>query len=294
MKATLAAAAAILIATTAASSAADMAVKAPMVAPAPVLSWTGFYVGLNAGATWDGHNGADVVSSGTFSGGGGNPAIMNQGAAGATAHLSNGNGHNGGFIGGGQIGYNYQVTNWLFGIEADIQGILGSSNFTASTSVIANNGLPVTTQLNASKQLDYLGTVRGRLGFLATPTLLLYGTGGLAYGGVNSSANISQVHQGADTFGSTAASFSETRTGWTAGAGLEWLFLPNWSAKAEYLYYDLGDVSYNAGLLQGAFTNGVVRYAVSPQVSTRFDGKACRRFPALLSFPHFAVGGFEA
>jgi outer membrane immunogenic protein len=191
-------------------------------------------------------------------------------------HLSNGNSHNGGFIGGAQIGYNYQVTNWLFGIEADIQGMLENSNFTASTSVIGNNGLPVTTQLDGSKQLDYLGTVRGRLGFLATPTLLLYGTGGLAYGGVTSSASISQANQNAPTFGSTAASVSETRTGWTAGAGLEWLFLPNWSAKAEYLYYDLGDVSYNAGLLQGAFSNGLVRYAVSPQVSTRFDGNIVR------------------
>jgi outer membrane immunogenic protein len=249
-------------------------------APPPAPGWTGYYVGLNAGATWGGQNGIDVVSAGTFNPSGYNPAIMNQGAAGATAHLSNGN-DNGGFIGGGQIGYNYQVANWVFGIEADIQGISGGSrNFTASTSVMDNNGLPVTTQLEASKQLDYLGTVRGRLGFLATPTLLLYGTGGLAYGGVKSSASISQLHvpdfAPGTTSGSTAASFSEARAGWTAGAGLEWLFMPNWSAKAEYLYYDLGDVSYSAGLLQAADSTGFVRYAVSPQVSSRFDGNIVR------------------
>jgi outer membrane immunogenic protein len=280
MKTSFAAAAAVLIATTAAGSAADLPVRTYTKAPAVVAevnNWTGFYVGVNAGATWDGHNGIDVVSAGTFSSVSSDVTdIMNQGARGATAHLSNSNGHNGGFIGGGQIGYNYQVTNWVLGIEADIQGILGSSNFTASTSVMANNGIPIMTHLDASKQLDYLGTVRGRLGFLATPTLLLYGTGGLAYGGVKSSVSISQVHLGADTSGSTAASFSETRTGWTAGAGLEWLFMPNWSAKAEYLYYDLGDVSYNAGLLRAAFNNGFVRYAVSPEVSSRFDGHVIR------------------
>ena len=63
--------------------------------------------------------------------------------------------------------------------------------------------------------------MRGRVGYLFTPTLLIYGTAGFAYGGV-------------DAFG-----FSNTRTGWTAGGGLEWLFAPHWSAKVEYLYVDL-------------------------------------------------------
>jgi outer membrane immunogenic protein len=280
MKTSLAAAAAVLIATTVAGSAADLPLKAaPYVAPSPVSSWTGFYVGLNAGATWGNNNDVNVVSVGVFNPAGFAPAIMNQGAAGATTNLSNHN-NDAGFIGGAQIGYNWQAANWVYGIEADIQGISGGSrNFTASTSVMDNTGLPVTTQLDASKQLDYLGTVRGRLGFLATPTLLLYGTGGLAYGGVKSSANISQLHVpdgGGTTFGSTAAGFSEARAGWTAGAGLEWLFTPKWSVKFEYLYYDLGDVSYNAGTLQASQTNGFVRYAISPEVSTRFNGNIVR------------------
>jgi outer membrane immunogenic protein len=276
MKTTLAATAAILIATTAASSAADMAVKAPMVAPAPVFSWTGFYAGLNAGATWGNNNDVNVASVGVFNPAGFVPDIMNQGAAGATTNLSNRN-NDARFIGGAQIGYNWQAANWVYGIEADIQGIANNNtNFTAATSVMANNGSPIITTLNASQKIDYLGTVRGRLGFLATPTFLFYGTGGLAYGQVASAINITQSHAGPDTFGSTSASFSQTRAGWTAGAGLEWLFAPKWSVKFEYLYYDLGDVSYNAGALQASFTNGFVRYAISPEVSTRFNGNIVR------------------
>jgi outer membrane immunogenic protein len=260
------------------AAAADLPRKAPALAPPLAIGWTGWYVGLNTGATWNGHNDINVVSSPAFNAPGLVPDIMVQGAAGATAKLSNGNGNNGGFIGGAQIGYNYQfASSWVAGIEADIQGILGSkSNLTANTAVQANNGIPITTHIDASKQIDWLGTVRGRLGWRVTPSMLLYGTGGLAYGGVKSSVSISQVHLSADTFGSTAASVAKTRTGWTAGAGFEWIFMPRLSVKLEYLYYDLGDESYNAGLLQAAFTNGFVRYAVSPQVSTRFDGHIAR------------------
>jgi outer membrane immunogenic protein len=259
------------------ASAADLPRKAPayIPPPPPVLSWTGWYMGLNAGANWSANNSIDIVSTGVYNPIGYNPDIMNQGAAGATANLSNGN--KVGFIGGGQIGYNWQVTNWLWGIEADIQGIGQSGDdATASTAVMANNGVPILTDLSASKKVDWLGTVRGRLGVLATPTFLIYGTGGLAYGGVKSSVSISQYHAVSETFGSTAASFSETRAGWTAGAGAEWIFAPHWSAKAEYLYYDLGHTSYNAGELDAAFANGFVRYGISPEVSTRFNGHIAR------------------
>src|ERR1700676_4818965 len=125
------------------ASAADMAVKAlPMVAPAVVYNWTGFYIGGNVGATWGNNNDINVVSVGVFNPAGLVPDIMNQGAAGATTNLSNRN-NDARFIGGAQIGYNWQAANWLFGIEADIQGIANNNtNFTATTSVPANNGLP--------------------------------------------------------------------------------------------------------------------------------------------------------
>jgi outer membrane immunogenic protein len=266
--------------------AADLPRKAPPAAlppPPPPLTWTGWYVGLNAGGHWSNNNDTDIVSAAT-SGGGcslGFPCIQDFAAQGATLNLSNGN--NAGFIGGGQIGYNWQFTGWVTGIEADIQGITNSSNDnTVITSVIANNGLPIITTVDASKRVSWLGTLRGRLGWLATPTFLIYGTGGLAYGGVKSNVNISQSHEvflALDTtFGATAASFSDTRAGWTAGGGFEWMFAPRWSAKVEYLYYDLGDESFTAPQLSAAFNNGTgfVRYGITPQISTRFTGNIAR------------------
>ena len=105
-----------------------------------------------------------------------------------------------------------------------------------------------------SDKLDWFGTVRGRLGFLATPTFLLYGTGGLAYGRV-ASATVNSFTATPDIY---TGSTSTTRAGWTAGAGGEWMFAPNWSAKAEYLYVDLGTVGYNVACSNGvAFCNQV-------------------------------------
>ena len=132
--------------------------------------------------------------------------------------------------------------------------------------------------------------MRGRLGYLATPTLLAYATGGLAYGGVKSSANISQDNLG--IFGadpqafSSSGNYSGTRTGWVVGGGLEWMFAPNWSLKAEYLHYDLGRATYALSALTyyGGFTAPL--YASAPQASTRFNGNIVR---AGISY-HFSFG----
>ena len=102
--------------------------------------------------------------------------------------------------------------------------------------------------------LDYVGTVRGRLGWLFTPTLLLYGTGGLAYGGVtlNTATQVSNTAFYISNWnvspGFGGVNYSNTQVGWTAGGGLEWMFWPNWSAKVEYLYYDLGSVTQSFAL----------------------------------------------
>jgi outer membrane immunogenic protein len=125
------------------------------------------------------------------------------------------------------------------GLEADIQGssINGSAR---ATSIIASTGAPDPNGsfLTSEHKLSWFGTVRGRLGVTVTPDLLLYGTGGLAYGHVDASANwFSSVDEQAP------ASVSKTKVGWTAGAGAEWMFAHNWSAKLEYLYVDLGSES---------------------------------------------------
>jgi len=191
---------------------------------------------------------------------------------------------NSGFIGGGQIGYNYQFANsFVAGIEADIQGVAASNR----TDTVFGSGVPVgfpaetiNSTVTARERIDYIGTVRGRLGFTITPTFLVYGTGGLAYGGVNSSVAISQQNLPAgSTFGAPFSSFgslSNTRVGWTAGGGLEWLFAPNWSVKVEYLYYDLSTATFALSPLTNTFTTGGVVYSSAPFAKTRFTGNIVR------------------
>jgi outer membrane immunogenic protein len=267
--------------------------KAPayLPPPPPPPLWTGFYVGLNAGGTWSESNSVTVSSAPAFA----NPILLVNSvpfvaasAGGATGVLNAGNA--GGFLGGGQIGYNWQFANvFVAGLEADIQGVASNrSSAVGVTNTFSANfpELPVITGINTSKSLDYIGTVRGRIGWLFTPTLLVYGTGGLAYGGVNSQTGIVQQWVGAGSVGApyyTTGSFSDTRVGWTAGGGLEWMFLPNWSAKVEYLYYDLGSVSYGAGALNNvAFRPdetvpiGSVWSSAVSQTSVRYDGHIVR------------------
>jgi outer membrane immunogenic protein len=119
--------------------------------------------------------------------------------------------------------------------------VAGSVPLTRSTGTIAS-----------SKNLTYLGTLRARAGFLATPSLLLYGTGGLAYGGARTSTTVNESLGFIDTpgfFGATTSG-SSTLVGWTVGAGIEWLFWSTWRAKVEYKYYDLGSATTTASLFQ--------------------------------------------
>jgi outer membrane immunogenic protein len=269
--------------------AADLAVKAPPPAPAPVYSWNGWYAGLNVGGTWS--NSDISVSSSNLQfcsesqgcGGGLETALAS--AQGATNVFS---GKNSGIIAGVQLGYNWQVNSWVAGFEADIQGIgthnNGRESSNATVGLSGDPSASVTTNLTVTKQIDYFGTVRGRLGWLVNPTLLVYGTGGLAYGGLKSSTSVSQTLNGDFTgvalFPSTNSSISETRAGWTAGGGLEWMFIPQWSVKAEYLYYDLGNVTYS-GQLVDAFTTpnqspAPAFFTNNVQTTTRFNGNIVR------------------
>ncbi|MEF3366003.1 outer membrane beta-barrel protein [Methylocystis sp. 9N] len=258
--------------------------KAPLPPPPPPPPlWTGFYVGLNAGGTWGNSNNITTSAWGlTNNGSPGGTEALPFSAALANSTLGT---NNSGFIGGGQIGYNWQFYNsFVAGVEADIQGIAGNSNRVSSVAFgnTTING-PLLSSATGSKALDYLGTVRGRLGWLFTPTLLIYGTGGLAYGGVNVNSSIWQQftvnplgNVGNPYF--SAGTFSDTRVGWTAGGGVEWMFWPNWSAKVEYLYYDLGNVTFSQGVLANANTGpGVGLFtAVAPVTRTRFSGNIVR------------------
>jgi outer membrane immunogenic protein len=199
--------------------------------------WTGFYAGVNGGYGWFNN---ETFTLDTF-----------VTATGQDFRTVKGNVFLDGAFGGGQIGYNWQFpggfkdvpSNWVIGIAADLQGpgIKGSG---AHIDTLAANGIVGTRTGSATVDVDCFGTVRGRLGYAAGPTLI-YGTGGLAYGGVNAHYKFS------DTFGPNSGSTgrSSVETGWVAGGGIERKLSPAWSIEAEYQYIDLGTVTRSGPLL---------------------------------------------
>lgn len=208
----------------AAASAADLPARSgPIAAPvpfAPAFTWTGFYAGINAGYAF-GENKASTRGTAAFAGLG--PLIV-------PGSLDAGKD---GFIGGGQIGYNYQMGAVIVGAEADIQFM----DRKRTTSFI---GAPVLgTQLQTSILSDntYLGTVRARLGFTPADRLMIYATAGLAYGNSKTTAGVVGVQAPGLVW---AGSSDKTSVGWTLGAGAEYALTNNITFKAEYLYYDLG------------------------------------------------------
>jgi outer membrane immunogenic protein len=211
------------------ANAADLAVpayKASVMAPA--FSWTGWYIGGNIGAGW-GENADAVATPG--------PGV-NFGAGPTSANSTPG-----GVIGGGQVGYDWQVNrSWVFGLVADFQGadIRGSSSGPGP----GNGCAP---SVCATEDLRFLGTARGRLGWTAG-NWLLYGTGGVAYGSVNSTENFSNL-----IFPITG-SRSETRVGWTGGVGVNYAMTQNWVVGLEYLHYDLGTTSVTGTDASGKFS----------------------------------------
>jgi outer membrane immunogenic protein len=254
--------------------------------------WTGVYAGLNAGYTASESDAVNLGATQTFLVG--PPLLGDQGRATSSTFLAAANTtlspKTSGFIGGGQIGYNQSFGNgFVAGFETDIQGIGGASGSDTKSVVIPlpvplfAPGNVVQSTSTASKSVDYLGTVRGRLGFLVTPVVLAYGTAGLAYGGVQSSASTFQSRNGPVVPFGASNSFSDTLVGWTAGGGGEWSFMSNWSAKAEYLYYDLGSASYDVGALNQVLIpplpvppGGTLGSAAFQRATTRFDGHIFR------------------
>ncbi len=238
--------------------AADLAVphiytKAPPVAVDPGYNWSGFYAGFNIGyGLGRSATTVDFIDAGVNA-----PLSSSAG----TFNLD-------GVIGGGQIGYNWQREMFVLGLESDFQGS-GRKGSLGALCAGAPDGLqdgvctpghrgdntfdpalPVTFDL--TQKLDWFGTVRGRVGVAAAPRVLLYGTGGLAYGRVSTSGSVSAINVTGSpgsgdnlAFTPVAAGFSSSTTkfGWSAGAGIEGAFASNWSARLEYLHVDLGTVS---------------------------------------------------
>ena len=182
-----------------AASAADLPVRAapPVIAVAPIFTWTGFYVGGNLGAGWRDSNDDPVILTG--------PGIPG-GLAGGT--LIFGNNNDATFTGGGQIGYNYQIGSWVIGAEADIQGIDSGNNSNAV--FIPGPGFAGTfVPGDFENGADWWGSVRLRAG-VAFDRFLVYATGGLAY--------------------------TEDNTGWALGGGVEWALPVNWFGSSAVTF----------------------------------------------------------
>jgi outer membrane immunogenic protein len=164
--------------------AADMPRKAPVYAPPPppVLSWNGFYAGLNAGYGWGNNDGINNDVTSIFCNpllGGCAPNVATNAITAAIPGVFDTSPK--GFIGGGQIGYNWQWSpQFVWGIEADFQGadIKGDATVANTVAIVGFAPSTVTVTGTGSQKLNFLGTVRGRLGWLAVPQLLIYGTGG--------------------------------------------------------------------------------------------------------------------
>ena len=206
------------------------AAPAPYVPMMAAYNWTGFYIGGNLGYGWGdvSHDVTGIGRTQVFSPAG--ALLFDSGPVGGSGFSNKANID--GFVGGGQLGWNWQTSNWVWGIETDIQatGQKGDHSGTVLVPGLAiREPLPLPAQalfLAGQPQLNWFGTLRGRVGILPTDRWLLYVTGGLAYGDLESSIG--------------PVSISKTKAGWVVGAGVEAALWDRWTWKVEYLYMDLG------------------------------------------------------
>jgi outer membrane immunogenic protein len=222
-------------------SAADLPVKAPPV-PIAIYDWTGFYIGVSGGGSLGTSTHIDAATG-----------------------LGDTLGYNvkGGLV-GGTLGYNWQVSNFVFGFEGDASwvGEYGSH---------PDDGLAGNLAFTSFTKETWVATARGRLGY-AVNNLLFYGTGGYAAAGVE--AGVKDANTGA-----LLASATSTRSGWTAGGGLEWGFAPNWSAKFEWVYMKFESAAFNTLAAEGPrssvpLDDNVVRAGIN----YRFGGPVVARY----------------
>ena len=235
--------------------AADMAPRPYVKAPPPlvqVYDWTGFYIGGNVGGQW-----LDSGYDANY------PTLAVLGSLGLRDTS---------VIGGGQIGYNWQFSpNWLLGIEGDISYADHNTG-----GVIIPLGID---HIDGSARLRTQGAIRGRLGWTSN-AWLLYAVGGVAFGQTDTTLSLVRDGVGADS-----RTNSDTRVGWTVGAGVEYMMAPNWIVGVEYRYTDLGraSVTVPAGVFPAAHGDafGSADYRtndVRARVNYKFGGPVVAKY----------------
>ena len=291
--------------------------------PVVAAAWTGFYAGLNAGYGWGTNNntatnllGIGAWNEFSF----GNPRYRdfdNIPVLGSSLGAIRNGMTQSGFVGGAQVGFNYQWHNkFIIGFETDIQGTtmsggstgygpFGGASSTSIYNVYTNTWTGRQSGLGATSVtagISYLGTARGRVGYLITPSLLAYGTGGLAYGGAwanVSNNNVTDTVISARSSNPNSLPYSDLPAsqgfigrgaantlliGYSAGGGLEWMFMPNWSLKSEAIYYNLGNINVKTTAVAPSSvgpstyeTNGFISSAaISSNTSVNYQGIIAR------------------
>ena len=212
------------------AQAADLPARAPMYAvPVPAIDWTGWYLGVSAGAAWtQAHNDNFYINTGSTTN--------------STA-----------FIGGGQIGHNWQNGNFVYGWEVDGSWLSGA----------AKASLPNTyAGFSAENKINWLVTVRGRMG-LAVGNTLAYATGGLAVGGVKNTIVL-------DTGAFGTKSESKTRVGFAVGGGIEHMLTRNWTVGLEGMFVDLGRSTFTSSAGNGFYTTKFSNQAVIARMKLNY------------------------
>ena len=184
------------------ASAADLPRKQPdyLPPPLPVYTWTGCYIGANVGGAWGNIDATDVSTGASVSA------------------------RNNGFAGGGQVGCDYQMSQWVFGIRNVFDGTSISNGVTISDPLLSGT---------INGHLHWFDALTARAGYLVQPNILLYGQGGAAW----TSWDVTAFNSAGVLVGQISGG---NRTGWTAGGGVEWMFMPHWSAFLEYNFMGFG------------------------------------------------------
>ncbi len=245
------------------AQAADLGGMKETEATPPIWNWAGFYAGVNGGWIWD-QGGVSALDQEWFQ-------ACSDGCGSVYSYADRHQSELSGGFGGGQIGFNLQRDRLVYGIETDIQG----SSLSASRNAFPNDGWnPSFSDGHAEANLDWFGTFRGRLGLVPWENILVYVTGGVAYGGFSESLR-HDIGWGSVTNNN---SFSDVRAGYDLGAGVEYGITPAWSVKLEYQFMDLGSVHLK-DLQSGSFPGNcgcTVYYATNAESEVKLSFNTVR------------------
>jgi outer membrane immunogenic protein len=230
-----------------AAAAADMPIKALPLSLPP--SWSGFYAGVNAGGGWfDPSYSTDIPSVPIAGKKPPKPPPCMKYCYSPDPLFGLGSGDVAGFVGGVQGGYNYQfLPQWVAGIEADFDAAAFSKSRQIGFLTLPGSSASM------GERVDWLSSLRGRIGYLWTPTVMLYATGGVAFADINYSATANVTSSAV-----AATSFDNIRTGWVVGGGGEYMLTPQWILRGEYLFYSFNGTSSSVPLAPAVTSTPVV------------------------------------